>query len=394
MKAVVFHGVGDIRLDKVSDPKIKDKLDAIIKLTASAICGTDLHMIRGTMAGMKAGTVLGHEGVGIIEEVGKNLRGLKQGDRVVIPSTISCGYCSYCREGYQAQCDTVIDSGTAFFGSPALSGSFDGLQAEYARIPWASNTAFKLPENISDDQAILISDIFPTGYFGAEMARIKPSSTVAIFGCGPVGQFVIASAKLMGAGRIFAIDELEDRLEMAQAQGAEIINFANEDPIATIQELTKGIGVDSAIDTVGIDANYPDNGLPKLQKKQFKEEVKDIVPKSKPHGDNWHTGNAPSLVLQWAVQSLAKAGTLSIIGVYPQNDFSFPIGLAVNKNLKINMGNCHHMRYIPKITQLVSANIIDPTKVLTKTEPLTDAIEAYKMFDRRKAGWIKVKLQP
>ncbi len=402
MKAVVFHGVGDIRLDNVPEPKIKDPTDAIVRLTASAICGTDLHMVRGTMPGMKKGTILGHEGVGIIEKLGDEVRNLKVGDRVVIPSTIACGYCSYCRSGYYAQCDNANpagkDSGTPFFGGPILCGAFDGLQAEKARIPFAHVGLVKLPENVTDDQAILLSDIFPTGYFGAELAEIKPGDAVAVFGCGPVGQFTIASAKLMGAGRIFAVDTVEDRLEMARAQGAEVIDYEEEDPVQVIRQLTGEIGVDRAIDAVGVDANCPHHGpaakFSKLQAKQFKEEVDAVAPKQNPKDGNWHPGDAPSQVLIWAVQALAKAGTLSIIGVYPQNDQSFPIGFAMNKNLTIKMGNCNHRKYIPKLLQMVQSGIIDPSKILTKVEPLTSAVEAFKLFDKREAGWVKVELVP
>jgi threonine dehydrogenase-like Zn-dependent dehydrogenase len=261
MKAVVFHGAGDIRLEDVAEPRIEAPTDAIVKLTASAICGTDLHMIRGTFTGMKPGTVLGHEGVGIVEALGDDVRNLEIGDRVLIPSTIACGTCSYCRAGYHAQCDNANphgkEAGTAFFGGPEGSGPFHGLQAEKARIPFAHVGLVKLPKEVSDDEAILISDIFPTGYFGAELAEITPGDTVAVFGCGPVGQFAIASAKLKGAGRVLAVDCLPDRLEMAQHQGAEIIDFSAEDPVARIKELTGGIGVDRAIDAVGVDAMGP-----------------------------------------------------------------------------------------------------------------------------------------
>src|SRR6185437_15114908 len=206
MKAVVFHGVGDIRIDEVAEPKIEQPTDAIVHLSASAICGTDLHMVRGSLPGMKPGTILGHEGVGVIEEVGRDVRNLKVGDRVVIPSTIACGYCSYCRSGYYAQCDNANPNGklagTAFFGGPKETGPFHGLQAERARIPFANVGLVKLPLEVTDDQAILLSDIFPTAYFGAELAEIEPGDTVVIFGCGPVGQFCIVSAKLLGAGRI------------------------------------------------------------------------------------------------------------------------------------------------------------------------------------------------
>src|SRR5581483_12488993 len=200
MKAVVFHGVGDIRLDDVKGPKIQEDTDALVRFTASAICGTDLHMVRGTFSGMKTGTILGHEGVGTVEELGKGVRNLNVGDRVVIGSTIACGYCSYCRAGYYSQCDKAnpngAQAGTAFFGGPKESGPFDGMQAEYVRVPFANVGMVKLPDEVRDDQAILISDIFPTGYMAAELADVHPGVTVAVFGCGPGGQCVIASLKL------------------------------------------------------------------------------------------------------------------------------------------------------------------------------------------------------
>jgi threonine dehydrogenase-like Zn-dependent dehydrogenase len=286
MKVVVFHGIGDIRLDEMPEPKIQESTDAIVRLTASAICGTDLHMIRGTMAGMKPGTILGHEGVGVVEEVGANMRNLKVGDRVVIPSTIACGYCSYCRAGYQAQCDNAnpngAQAGTAFFGGPEQTGPFNGLQAEFARIPYANAGLVKLPKEVDDDQAILLSDIFPTAYFGAEIAEIVPGDTVAIFGCGPVEIFAIASAYLMGAGRVLAIDTIPSRLEMARTRGAEVIDFNKEDPVEVIQSLTGGIGVDRAIDAVGVDAVAPQSGPAAQQAQQkaaeFQKELQQIAP--------------------------------------------------------------------------------------------------------------------
>ncbi|NOK34721.1 glutathione-dependent formaldehyde dehydrogenase [Corallococcus exercitus] len=402
MKAVVFHGIGDIRLDDVAEPKLKEPTDAIIKLTASAICGTDLHMIRGTMPGMKPGTILGHEGVGVIEELGKDVRNFNVGDRVVICSTIGCGNCSYCRAGYYAQCNDANpngpDAGTAFFGGPEMTGPFDGMQAEKARIPFAAVTMVKVPEGVTDDQAILVSDIFPTGYFGAEMAEIKPGDTVAVFGCGPVGLFAIVSAKLMGAGRIFAIDSHEDRLALAKAQGAEIINFEEEDPVETLKRFTGGIGVDRAIDAVGVDSQHAHHGpaakKAKAEKPEFKREVEMVAPKQKPDGDNWVPGDAPSQAAQWAVQSLAKAGTLSIIGVYPQTMNAFPIGAAMNKNLTLRMGNCNHRKYIPKLLELVRSGTVDPTAILSHVKSMASAIDAYRNFDLRKPGWVKVELEP
>lgn len=401
MKAVVFHGIGDISLDDVSEPKIRNSSDVIVRITASAICGTDLHMVRGTMQGMVPGTILGHEGVGIVEEVGDLVRNFRPGDRVVIASTIACGDCVYCRAGYYAQCDVANPNGpragTAFFGGPKSSGPFHGLQAERARIPYANLGMVKLPDEISDRQAITLSDIFPTGYFAALLAEIRPGDTVAVFGCGPVGQFAIASAKHMGAGRILAIDSVESRLVAARAQGAEIINFDKENPVEAILGLTRGIGVDRAIDAVGIDANCPHEGpaaqSSKEKEKQFKMELSHVAPAIEPVKKNWHPGNAPSQALRWAVEALDKAGSLSIVGVYPETLLVFPIGRAMNKNLTVKMGNCNHRKYIPHLLGLVRTGAIDPSKVLTHELPLKSAIDAYKAFDAREEGWIKVELE-
>jgi threonine dehydrogenase-like Zn-dependent dehydrogenase len=402
MKAIVFHGIGDVRLDDVKEPKLKEPTDAIVRLTASAICGTDLHFIRGTVPGMRPGTVLGHEGVGVVEEVGKGVRNLAEGDRVVIASTIGCGSCSYCRAGYFAQCDNANPNGklagTAFFGGPAPTGGFDGLQAEYARVPFANVGAVNLPEEVSDEKAILLSDIFPTAWFGAKLAEVQPGNTVAIFGCGPVGQLAILSARLMRAGRIFAIDCIPSRLEMARAQGAEVIDFASEDPIATLLELTGGIGADRVIDAVGVDATQPHSGPAQKTvaplKKKLKEELQELVPRPREKGDNWHPGDAPSLALTWAVAAVAKAGTIGIVGVYPPTATTFPIGLAMNKNLSVQMGNCNHRKYIPQLLELVRSGAADPSRILTQEQPLSTALEAYAEFDKRSPGWVKVELRP
>ena len=357
MQAVVYRGVGDIRIEEVPDPKLEQPTDAIVRITTSAICGTDLHFVRGTVPGMKPGTILGHEGVGVVEEIGKDVRNLNVGDRVVIPSTIACGTCVYCRAGYFASATaptpTGKRAGTAFFGGPEDGGPFPGLQAEKARIPFANVGLVKLPDDVTDEQAILLSDIFPTAWFGAELAEIKPGDTVAVFGCGPVGQFAIASAKLLGAGRVFAVDTVEDRLAMARAQGAEVIDFDVDDPVETLVDLTGGIGVDRAIDAVGVDAEHAHHGpaakQARQQKAQFEKEKQEVAPKTNPDGKNWRPGDAPSQALLWAVEALAKAGTLSIIGVYPGKSRTFPVGEAMNKNLTVKMGNCNHRQYIPEL---------------------------------------------
>lgn len=400
MKAVVFHGIGDVRLDDVPEPQLEAPADALVRVTASAICGTDLHMIRGTLPGMRPGTILGHEGVGVVEEVGEEVRSFVPGDRVLISPTIACGNCAYCRSGYYSQCDVSNPNGplagTAFFGGPASSGPFQGLQAERVRVPFAAVGMVKLPDEVTDDQAILLSDIFPTAWFGALLAEIKPGNTVAVFGCGPVGLFAVVSALLQGAGRVFAVDCVPSRLERARALGAEILNYEEEEPVETLRRLTGGIGVDRAIDAVGVDASQPHGGPAaervRADASRFAAEQREIAPEQHRHGGNWHPGDAPSLALRWAVEALCKAGTLGIIGVYPPAARSFPIGVAMNKNLTLKMGNCDHRRHIPHLLELVRTGAVNPTEVLSHKEPLSAAIDAYQAYDERQPTWIKVEL--
>jgi threonine dehydrogenase-like Zn-dependent dehydrogenase len=400
MKAVVFGGIGKISLENVPEPKLQKQSDAIIRITSSAICGTDLHFIRGTAPGMKEGRILGHEAVGIVEEVGKSVRNLRRGDRVVVPSTVGCGSCVYCRAGYHSQCNVANpkgpDAGTVFFGGPDEAGGLDGLQAEYARIPFAGAVLVKLPEEISDDQAILMSDILPTSYMAAVMAEIKPSNIVAIFGCGPVGLFAITCAQHLGAGRVFAIDSVESRLEMARAHGAEVINFQKEDPIEALKEATNGSGPDRVIDAVGVDAATATKGpaADKKAQKGFKRELEKIAEEGTPKGKDFQPGGAPGQALKWAIEAVAKAGTVSVIGVYPAPLQDFPIEQIMEKNLTLKAGNCNHRRYMPDMIELVRSGVIHPEQFLTQVEPISSAIDAYHAFDRHERGWIKVKLDP
>ncbi len=366
-----------------------------MRLTASAICGTDLHFVRGSMIQMKPGTILGHEGVGVIERVGDDVRNLEIGDRVVICSTIGCGSCSYCRAGYYAQCLNANpngpDAGTSFFGGPEMTGPFDGLQAEKARIPYAHVTCVKLPDEVSDDDAILISDIFPTAWFGARLADIKAGDVVAVFGCGQVGLFAILSAQLQGAGRVLAVDQVASRLQQARRLGAEVIDFSREDPVQALKRLTGGTGPDRVIDAVGIDAESPGDD----RDSDFSPEIDEIAP-DRPGDDSRfrQPGDAPSQALRWEVDAVAKAGTLSIIGVYAPDAEHFPIGMAMNKNLTIKMGNCNHRKYVPELVALVRAGVARPSNVISQIGELQGAIEAYEAFDQRREGWHKVVLDP
>jgi threonine dehydrogenase-like Zn-dependent dehydrogenase len=401
MKAVVFKGIGEIALEQVPDPVIQDPKDVIVKITRSAICGTDLHFVRGTVPGVKPGTILGHEGVGIIEQVGPDVKLFKIGDRVIIPSTIACGYCDYCKREIYAQCDNANpngkDAGTAFYGGPMQTGSFNGLQAEKARIPFADIGLVKIPDSITDNEVLILSDILPTAYMAVEFINPEATDSVAVFGCGPVGQLVIACLKQAGVKKILAIDRIEARLNMAEKQGALPINFDLENPVSVIKKHTRD-GASKVIDAVGIDADQPHCcGLPYfehiLQRSQFKQELNEIAPAIYPHDGNWYPGTGPSQVLQWAVQSVAKAGTVSIIGVYSQLMHFFPIGSAMNKNLTLKMGNCNHRKYIPELLSWIRDKRIDPLFYITDQVPFDQVINAYKKFDKRENGIVKVMLK-
>lgn len=397
MKAIVFHDIGDIRLDDVPDPRIEEPTDAIVRITTSAICGTDLHLIRGTMPGMVPGTILGHEAVGEVVETGADVRGLTAGDRVVVCSTVGCGRCSYCRAGYYAQCDVANpngpSAGTCFFGGPQSTGPVNGLQAGYARIPFAQTTLVPVPDSVSDDAAILVSDVLPTGWFGARLAQVSQGDTVAVFGAGVVGQCAIASAKAQGATRVLAVDCLPDRLETARRQNAECIDFSAEDPVEVIRHLTGGIGVDRVVDAVGVDAYRPTSGpaadgLPE-DPDRLDAERAHTAPDADPSGDTWVPGDSPSLAARWAVQSVAKAGTVGVIGVYPPTFDAFPFGEAMNRNLTIQAGNCNHRRYIPSLLHRVARGDLDPTRFITQLATTAEMPDAYEAFDRRQQGWLK-----
>lgn len=397
MKAVVWHDVGKIAIHDVAEPKIEQPTDAVIRITATAICGTDLHLVRGTMPGMQPGTVLGHEAVGVVEEVGDAVRGFSPGERVVVCSTVACGTCSYCRAGYFSQCDNANPNGpaagTSFFGGPQATGPVDGLQAERARIPYAMTTLVKVPDAVTDDQAIMVSDVLPTGWFGARLAQVGEGDTVVVFGAGVVGQCAIASAKRQGAARVLVVDGIAERLDIARRQNAEPIDFNAEDPIAAIQELTGGIGADRVIDAVGVDAQRPKEGpaaenLP-VDEETFEQERKAAAPQGNTDSGQWLAGDAPSLVGRWAVKAAAKAGSVGVIGVYPPTFSAFPLGEVMNRNLTVQAVNCPHRRFIPKLLAMVGSGALDPTEFITQlTDPMS-MVDAYEKFDLRQQGWLK-----
>ncbi len=402
MKALRLNGVGKIVLEEMEDPVIQKPTDAIVKLTMSAICGTDLHAVRGTIPFYEKGTVLGHEGVGIVKQIGSDVHNFKVGDRVIIPSTIACGHCLNCKKELYALCDKANPNGpewgTAFYGGPLSSGSFDGMQAEKVRVPYADVSLVKVPDELKDEQVILLSDILPTAYMAVENIFPDPNDTVAVFGCGPVGQLVIACLKKAGIKKIFAIDMYEDRLARAEKQGAHIINFNTVDPVTELKKLTDGFGPDKVIDAVGTDAVHPDYGFFSLIKnfseirelREFAREVKKVAPYRNPQGKNWIPGNAPSQVLRWATAAVAKGGVVSIIGVYTELLETFPIGQAMEKNLTITMGNCNHKKYIPELLRWVQKGEIDLVPFISHILPFDQVVHAYKEFDKRSTGWIKV----
>lgn len=399
MKALVFKGIGNIALEEVKDPIITNSKDVIVKITLSAICGTDLHLVRGTIQNVKKGTILGHEGVGIIEQIGDDVKDFKVGDRVIIPSTIGCGYCNYCSKEIYSQCDNANpngkEAGTVYFGGPKESGPLNGMQAEKVLVPFADANLIKIPDNITDEQVILLSDILPTAYMAVENADIKSGDTVAVFGCGPVGQLVIECLKKLDVKEIFAIDHIPARLQMAKNNGATIINFDQADPVKELKKLTNQDGPNKVIDAVGIDAQQPDSSLLNYfknysLKKQFKQELNEVAPDTNIHDGNWVPGDGPSQVLQWATDVVAKNGIISIIGVYSDKLRFFPIGKAIGKNLTIKMGDCNHHKYIPKLIEWVADGKFDSSKFVTQKLHFDLVVDAYKHFDKRDDGWIKV----
>ena len=391
MRALVYHGRNDVRIDNVPDPKIEEAGDVIIKVTKTAICGSDLHLVDGLMPTMEEGDILGHEFMGEIVEVGSKVQKFKKGDRVVVPFTIACGHCQYCDDSLYSLCDNsnpnpdiakanLGHSISGIFGYSHALGGFSGGQAEYVRVPYADVGPIKVPDSLSDEQGLFLSDIFPTGYMAAENANIKPGDTVAIWGCGPVGQFTIKSAWMLGAGRVIAIDDVPERLDMAEKQGrAETIRTTSRmDVYEKLMEMTNGKGPDSCIDAVGAEC-HGDTMFGKVIDK-----TKEVLqaPMSRPY------------VLQQIMMSCKKAGTLSIPGVYIGMVNEVPFGAAMNKALQINMGQTHVQRYLKPLLAKIEAGEIDPSFVITHRLSLDDAPKAYKTFKNKEDNCIKVVMTP
>ncbi|OHV12897.1 zinc-dependent alcohol dehydrogenase [Kushneria phosphatilytica] len=387
MKALTWHGTHDVRVDNVPDPELQDARDAIIRVTATAICGSDLHLYNGLMAGMQSGDVLGHEFMGEVVETGSAVSNLKKGDRVVVPFTIACGDCFFCNSRLYSLCDNsnpnaedaaavMGHSPSALFGYSHLLGGIPGGQAEYVRVPYADVGPLKVESDFSDEQLLFLSDIYPTGYMAADNADISPGDTVAVWGCGPVGQFSIRSAWMLGAGRVIAIDRVPERLKMAEEKsGAEVINFEQENVYERLLEMTKGYGPDGCIDAVGAEAHG--QGDPEAERR------------SPDSGEANHP-----LALNEMIMSCRKGGHLSLPGVYTDKVDGFAIQALMNKSLAVKSGQTHMHAYMPALLRTIEQDLIDPSYIITHRHKLSDAAKAYEHFNAKQDGCIKVVMTP
>jgi len=389
MRALTWHGKGDMRCESVPDPRIEHPRDAIIKVTACAICGSDLHIYGGLIPEMKSGDVVGHETMGEVVEVGSETQKLKVGDRVVVPFTIACGECFFCQRGQYSGCErTNPDRKTAeklwghspagLFGYSHILGGYPGGQAEYMRVPHADVGPIKVPDGLSDEQVLFLSDIFPTGYMAAEFCDIKPEDTIAVWGCGPVGQMAIRSAFLLGAKRVIAIDTVPERLVLAKSAGAETIDFMQEEVYERINDLTHGRGADACIDAVGTEPETDASFDSRLDRAK----VAVGLGTDRPH------------VLRQAIQSCRNFGIVSIVGVYGGFLDKIPMGSAINRGLTFRMAQTPVQRYLPKLMERIVKGEIDPSFVITHRAPLEDGPALYKTFRDKADGCIKVVLKP
>ena len=360
MKAIVYGGPGDVRVDEVRDPELEESTDAIVRVTASAICGFDLRIARGEVPEMLPGTILGHEGVGVIEDLGEDIRNFQIGDRVLLCPTLACGACHQCGRGHYAHCQRANPNGAAFgpamFGGPAASGPFHGLLAEYARVPLAHTTMLHLPEEIRDADGLLLTDAIPTGLFGVRLTRLSPGQSLAVFGCGPVGQQAITCAQRVGAGRIFAIDGMESRLDAARERGAEAIDVQTEDPVEVLRELTQGAGVDCVIDAVPIDAlpsRYGDpltaSPMGGTAKSPLDTRLLDVLERLRPADEAPFDETAQAFA--WSTDAATTSGTVAVLCFHPGQVRHFPLMAALRKNLTLRLGTCHHRKYLPRLIE-------------------------------------------
>ncbi|MDF5727526.1 MAG: glutathione-dependent formaldehyde dehydrogenase [Rhizonema sp. PD38] len=389
MKAVCWHGAKDVRVETVPDPKIINPRDAIVKITSTAICGSDLHLYNGYNPSMKKGDILGHEFMGEVVELGSGVKNVSIGDRVVVPFTISCGSCFFCNKDLWSLCDNsnpnawmaeklLGHSPSGLFGYSQLTGGYAGGQAEYARVPFADVGLFKIPDGLSDEQVLFLTDIFPTGYMAAENCDIEPGDTVAIWGCGPVGQFAIKSAYMLGAERVIAIDRVPERLKMASEQAkAEVLNYEKVDVGEALKEMTGGQGPDSCMDAVGMEAHGmgPDG---------FYDTVKQAV----------RLETDRPTALRQVILACRKGGHVSIPGVYTGFVDKIPMGALMNKGLTVKTGQTHVHKYLRPLLEHVQNGDIDPSFIITHRLPLEQAPHGYEVFNNKQDECIKVVLKP
>jgi threonine dehydrogenase-like Zn-dependent dehydrogenase len=391
MRANVWSGRNKVQVENVPDPKILNSRDAIVKITSTAICGSDLHMYDGYMPTMKKGDVLGHEFMGEVVETGRDVANLSVGDRVVVPFPIACGNCNACRNEMYSVCENsnpnaglaekiMGHSPCGIFGYTHMLGGYAGGQAEYARVPFADVGPIKIENDLPDEKVLFLSDIFPTGYMGAEMCDIKPGDVIAVWGAGPVGQFAIASAKLLGAERVIAIDRFGYRLAMArdEAGADDIIDYEQADVLATLNEMTGGRGPDACIDAVGMEGHHSHVALHAYDRVKHATRTET----DRPHA------------LREAILSCRPGGVISIIGAYGGMVDKFPVGAAVNKSLTFKMGQCHVHRYLRPLLERIENGDIDPSFVITHQLDLDETPRGYKMFKNKEDNCEKVVLKP
>jgi threonine dehydrogenase-like Zn-dependent dehydrogenase len=389
MKALCWFGKYDVRVYDVPEPKILNPRDAIIKVTTTAICGSDLHLYDGYIPTMEKGDILGHEFMGEVVEIGSAVQNFKEGDRVVVPFTIACGNCFFCKKGMWSACDNSNPnagmaemlygySGSGLFGYSHMMGGYAGGQAEFVRVPFADSGLAKIPDGLTDEQVLFLSDIFPTGYMAAENCNIQRGDTVAVWGCGPVGQFAIKSAFLLGAERVIAIDNIPERLLMAAEEGkAETVNFDHVDVYEKLKEMTGGMGPDSCIDAVGLEAH----GVT-LDAIYDRAKAALMLATDRPHA------------LRQAIRACRKGGTVSVPGVYGGFLDKFPFGAAFAKGLTFKMGQTHVHKYIEPLLEEIQLGSIDPSFVITHRLSLDDAADGYATFKNKPNECIKVVMNP
>jgi threonine dehydrogenase-like Zn-dependent dehydrogenase len=389
MKAACWNGKHNVQVMSVPDPSIINPRDAIVKITTTAICGSDLHLYDGYIPTMEKGDILGHEFMGEVVELGSAVKNLKKGDRVVVPFTIACGNCFFCKRDLWSACDNSNPnaataealygfSGSGLFGYSHMMGGYAGGQAEYVRVPFADVGPLPIPDELDDEQVLFLSDIFPTGYMAAENCNIQPGDTVAVWGCGPVGQFAIKSAFLLGAERVIAIDDVAGRLQMAaEESNAETLNFKDQDIYDKLTEMTGGIGPDACIDAVGLEAHGTT--------------LDAIYDRAK---TALYMATDRSHALRQAIRVCRKGGTVSVPGVYGGFLDKFPLGAAFAKGLTLKMGQTHMHKYLPGLLARVERGEIDPSFIITHRVGLDAAPEMYKTFREKQDGCVKVVMRP